>query len=304
MFGQLNRALALAALASFGGSIAVAGQTQADAATTTPAGHIAACESPLVKLHSSPKADGTCPFGQQKFDWSRYALLEGLDAEVAARIAADAALQAALIQVQQAVGTSVTQALLEAEAAARSSGDAALQASIDAEVAQRGAADVALQTAIDAETAARANADNVLQANIAAEAAARNGADVQLQANIDAEAAARTNGDAVTLQQARAYTDSRVGSGTPGSAPSGTLYGVEVVTESRSVPAGTLAGLMIACPSGKISLGGGWHTGSAVLAIRGSTPSQFPDAWRFSFFNSGTTSATVQLYATCASLTP
>ena len=106
-----------------------------------------------------------------------------LDAETAARIAADTTLQGNI----------------NAEAAARAAADSTLQSNIDAEAAARAAADTTLQSNINAEAAARAAADSFLQGNIDAEAAARAAADTTLQSNINAEAAARVAADS-TLQ--------------------------------------------------------------------------------------------------------
>jgi len=108
------------------------------------------------------------------------ALQDAIDAEEAARIAADQALDAAL----------------SAEEFARIAADMTLQGNIDAEAAARLAADTALQASLDAEEAARQAEDAAIRADLAAEQAAREAADAQLQTNLDAEVSARRMADA------------------------------------------------------------------------------------------------------------
>lgn len=99
------------------------------------------------------------------------------------RIAADKALQDAL----------------DAEEAARVAADTALGVRIDTEIAERKAADKTLQDNIDAEKYARTQEDTRLNARIDNEEDAREAADTTLQDNIDAEETARTEAD-TTLQ--------------------------------------------------------------------------------------------------------
>ena len=88
---------------------------------------------------------------------------------------------------------------LDAEEAARTAADTALGVRIDTEIAERKAADKTLQDNIDAEEAARTQEDARLNARIDKEAQARESADKTLQDNIDAEETARTEAD-TTLQ--------------------------------------------------------------------------------------------------------
>jgi|GEM_PF-4763155 len=84
-------------------------------------------------------------------------------------------------------------ALIDAEAAARMAADTQLQSSIDAEAAARAQGDIntlssAMQytdSSVTNEAAARAAADQTLQSNIDSEAAARAAADANLQDQID-----------------------------------------------------------------------------------------------------------------------
>lgn len=99
------------------------------------------------------------------------------------RMAADKALQDAL----------------DAEEAARTAADTALGVRIDTEIAERKAADKTLQDNIDAEEYARTQEDTYLNARIDNEEDAREAADTTLQDNIDAEETARTEAD-TTLQ--------------------------------------------------------------------------------------------------------
>lgn len=99
------------------------------------------------------------------------------------RMAADKALQDAL----------------DAEEAARTAADTALGVRIDTEIAERKAADKTLQDNIDAEEYARTQEDTRLNARIDKEEDAREAADTTLQDNIDAEETARTKAD-TTLQ--------------------------------------------------------------------------------------------------------
>lgn len=88
---------------------------------------------------------------------------------------------------------------LDAEEAARTAADTALGVRIDTEIAERKAADKTLQDNIDAEEYARTQEDTRLNARIDNEEDAREAADTTLQDNIDAEKTARTEAD-TTLQ--------------------------------------------------------------------------------------------------------
>ena len=88
---------------------------------------------------------------------------------------------------------------IDAEEAARTAADTALGVRIDTEIAERKAADKTLQDNIDAEEAARTQEDTRLNARIDNEEDAREAADTTLQDNIDAEETARTEAD-TTLQ--------------------------------------------------------------------------------------------------------
>lgn len=88
---------------------------------------------------------------------------------------------------------------LDAEEAARTAADTALGVRIDTEIAERKAADKTLQDNIDAEEYARTQEDIRLNARIDNEEDAREAADTTLQDNIDAEETARTEAD-TTLQ--------------------------------------------------------------------------------------------------------
>jgi hypothetical protein len=109
-------------------------------------------------------------------------LQSNIDAEEAARIAADSALQ-----------TQITNN--DTDITALQAADTTLQNNIDAEEAARIAADTTLQTNITAEATTRANADTTLQGNIDTEEAARIAADTTLQTNITTEASTRASAD-------------------------------------------------------------------------------------------------------------
>lgn len=116
------------------------------------------------------------------------ALQDALDAEEAARTAADAAL-GVRIDTEIAERKSADKTLqdnITAEATIRAEADTALGARIDKEVTDRESADTALGTRIDNEEDAREAADTTLQENITAEETARTAADKTLQDNIDA----------------------------------------------------------------------------------------------------------------------
>lgn len=116
------------------------------------------------------------------------ALQDALDAEEAARTAADTAL-GVRIDTEIAERKSADKTLqdnITAEATTRAEADTALGARIDKEVTDRESADTALGTRIDNEEDAREAADTTLQANITAEETARTEADTTLQENIDA----------------------------------------------------------------------------------------------------------------------
>jgi len=120
-----------------------------------------------------------------------------VDAEEAARIAADTALQANIdAETTARISADTTlQTNINNEATARLNADAALQGNIDAEATARIAVDTALQGNISAEVTARTVADTALQGNIDAEATARTSADTTLQTNINNEATTRANAD-------------------------------------------------------------------------------------------------------------
>lgn len=111
------------------------------------------------------------------------ALQDALDAEEAARTAADTALGVRI----------------DTEIAERKAADKTLQDNITAEATARAEADTALGVRIDKEVTDRTNADNELGTRIDNEEDAREAADTTLQDNIDAEETARTEADK-TLQ--------------------------------------------------------------------------------------------------------
>lgn len=116
------------------------------------------------------------------------ALQDALDAEEAARTAADTAL-GVRIDTEIAERKSADKTLqdnITAEATTRAEADTALGARIDKEVTDRESADTVLGTRIDNEEDAREAADTTLQENITAEETARTEADTTLQENIDA----------------------------------------------------------------------------------------------------------------------
>lgn len=116
------------------------------------------------------------------------ALQDALDAEEAARTAADTAL-GVRIDTEIAERKSADKTLqdnIDAEETARTEADTALGVRIDKEIQDRTNADNALGTRIDDEEDAREAADTQLQTNITAEETARKAADKTLQDNIDA----------------------------------------------------------------------------------------------------------------------
>lgn len=111
------------------------------------------------------------------------ALQDALDAEEAARTAADTALGVRI----------------DTEIAERKAADKTLQDNIDAEEYARTQEDTRLNARINKEVTDRTNADNELGTRIDNEEDAREAADTTLQDNIDAEETARTEAD-ITLQ--------------------------------------------------------------------------------------------------------
>lgn len=116
------------------------------------------------------------------------ALQDALDAEEAARIAADAALGVRIDTeiAERKAADKTLQDNITAEETARTEADTALGARIDKEIQDRTNADNALGVRIDDEKDAREAADTQLQTNITAEETARKAADKTLQDNIDA----------------------------------------------------------------------------------------------------------------------
>lgn len=116
------------------------------------------------------------------------ALQDALDAEEAARTAADAALGVRIDTeiAERKAADKTLQDNIDAEKYARTQEDTRLNARIDKEVTDRTNADKELGTRIDNEEDAREAADTTLQENIDAEETARTAADSALQDNIDA----------------------------------------------------------------------------------------------------------------------
>lgn len=116
------------------------------------------------------------------------ALQDALDAEEAARTAADAALGVRIDTeiAERKAADKTLQDNITAEATTRAEADTALGARIDKEITDRTNADNELGTRIDTEEDAREAADTTLQENITAEETARKAADKTLQDNIDA----------------------------------------------------------------------------------------------------------------------
>ena len=106
-------------------------------------------------------------------------LQDNLDAEEAARIAADNALGVRI----------------DTETSERKAADATLQSNIDKEAQAREAEDSRLNARIDKETTDRVNADNDLGTRIDNEEDAREAADTTLQENIDTEETERKAAD-------------------------------------------------------------------------------------------------------------
>jgi hypothetical protein len=115
-------------------------------------------------------------------------LQDNLDAEEAARTAADTALGVRIDTeiAERKAADKTLQDNIDAEKYARTQEDTRLNARIDKEVIDRESADTALGTRIDNEEDAREAADTTLQDNIDAEETARTEADTTLQDNIDA----------------------------------------------------------------------------------------------------------------------
>ena len=105
-------------------------------------------------------------------------LQDNLDAEEAARVAADTALGVRI----------------DTETSERKAADTTLQGNIDKEARARGAEDSRLNARIDKETTDRVNADKALGTRIDNEETARETADETLQDNIDATNAHTING--------------------------------------------------------------------------------------------------------------
>ena len=116
------------------------------------------------------------------------ALQDALDAEEAARTAADTALGVRIDTeiAERKAADKTLQDNIDAEEYARTQEDTRLNARIDKEVIDRINADNELGTRIDNEEDAREAADTTLQDNIEAEETARTEADTTLQDNIDA----------------------------------------------------------------------------------------------------------------------
>lgn len=115
-------------------------------------------------------------------------LQDNLDAEEAARVAADTALGVRIdteTSERKAADTTL-QGNIDKEARAREAEDSRLNARIDKETTDRVNADTALGTRIDNEEDAREAADTTLQENIDTEETERKAADKTLRDNIDA----------------------------------------------------------------------------------------------------------------------
>ena len=85
--------------------------------------------------------------------------------------------------VNWTIAQGATLAGLNAEAAAREAADTTLQTNIDAEATSRQAADIVLQNNIDSESTERQSADTSLQSLISSETSSRQSADTNLDNN-------------------------------------------------------------------------------------------------------------------------
>ena len=149
-----------------------------------------------------------------------FALDTDLQAEAAAREAADLALQTQVTteaanlstltvrvnENENDIASLTTQAdsneaAIVSEASTRLAEDNALNASILSEAATRQSADTALNNQITAEASTRLSGDSTLQSNIDAEETARIAADSLLQASINTESSNRTAADTALQSQ-------------------------------------------------------------------------------------------------------
>lgn len=226
-----------------------------------------------------------------------------LEAEEAARIAADTSLQ------QQ----------IEAEATARAAADSALEAALEAEVeAQseaRVAADDALEAALEVEV-------EQLQLNIRGEAAATQAADEQLQLNILAEAAARqaadsqlqirVNGVCPIGQSIRAVNSDGTVVCEVDDGETGSIGRLQVIERVDPTPGdlpggGAVASSFAPCLTGEIVVGGGYRVSPATVNVF-SEQSAFSEGafgWFVNaYYESGTTPGSVTAIANCATIVP
>lgn len=125
-------------------------------------------------------------------------------------------------------------------------------------------AEAGLQQAITDEATARSNADTTLQANIDAEATARANADQQLQQQINANIA---NADAMTLQKANSYTDSKVNT-----LEKNLSGGVAASTALSAVSVGNVK-------KGEVSVGGGYGYYNSQSAMAFGAAMGLSDRW-------------------------
>lgn len=78
------------------------------------------------------------------------------------------------------------------------------------------------------------------------------------------------------------------------------VSGFKLVTAKTKVPARTAATYKVACPAGKVALGGG-GTGNSKIILNGSVPLAGATGWEVSVTNVDTKPRSLRVYTTCAS---
>lgn len=165
-------------------AILVAATTAAALSPLTAPGSDIVDPLPQVVTEALPRIHG---WNADYLDgYSSEDFFDAIQVEEAARMAADAALNAALDQesTDRAAADDALQAALDDESATRSAADAVLQAALDQEIEDRIVAYAALEADLEQEAFDRAAADGELMGAIADETAARSAADSSINAKI------------------------------------------------------------------------------------------------------------------------
>ena len=180
------------------------------AAVAAEAARAEAAESALdARLDILEGSDATVNSVRYLIKNAQTTLQSAIDAEEAARIAADADLQSQLdAEIARATAAEgVLTADLASEVSRAEAAEAGLASDIAAEASARAAADAAMTASINSEVSRAQAAESALSADLASEISRAEAAESAIASDLADETANRIIGDADTLAAAKLYAD-------------------------------------------------------------------------------------------------